>query len=119
MSSLGLIVLEAAANVVLPDNGLSWQKLRTNDLSDVNTAYMSQTLVTLIHTLLQPEPAARPTASQLTQHSIIAYLGRPGCGVSTASGCDVNMRSGDEQRLSGALVAEPDHFLIDLLDLDT
>ena len=32
--SLGLMILEVAANIVLPDNGLSWQKLRSGDLSD-------------------------------------------------------------------------------------
>jgi mitosis inhibitor protein kinase SWE1 len=35
--SLGLIVLEIAGNVVLPDNGMSWQKLRNGDLSDITT----------------------------------------------------------------------------------
>ncbi|KAJ5590140.1 hypothetical protein N7450_004112 [Penicillium hetheringtonii] len=33
--SLGLIVFEIAGNVELPDNGLSWQKLRNGDMSDV------------------------------------------------------------------------------------
>lgn len=33
--ALGLIMLEIAANVVLPDNGASWQRLRTGDMSDV------------------------------------------------------------------------------------
>ncbi|KAK9458241.1 kinase-like domain-containing protein [Dipodascopsis uninucleata] len=32
--SLGLVMLEIAANIVLPDNGLPWQKLRSGDLSD-------------------------------------------------------------------------------------
>lgn len=32
--SLGLIIVEIAANIYLPDNGLSWQKLRSGDLSD-------------------------------------------------------------------------------------
>ncbi len=32
--SLGLIMLESAANIVLPGNGESWQKLRSGDLSD-------------------------------------------------------------------------------------
>ncbi|OLL22103.1 Mitosis inhibitor protein kinase wee1 [Neolecta irregularis DAH-3] len=32
--SLGLIMLEIAANIVLPENGLPWQKLRSGDLSD-------------------------------------------------------------------------------------
>lgn len=33
--ALGLIMLEIAANVELPDNGASWQKLRSGDMSDV------------------------------------------------------------------------------------
>jgi len=33
--ALGLIMLEIAANVVLPDNGASWQRLRSGDMSDV------------------------------------------------------------------------------------
>jgi len=33
--SLGLIMLEIAGNVELPDNGPTWQKLRSGDLSDV------------------------------------------------------------------------------------
>lgn len=33
--SLGLIVLEVAANVVLPDNGPTWIALRSGDLSEV------------------------------------------------------------------------------------
>ena len=33
--ALGLILLEIAGNVVLPDNGISWQRLRSGDMSDV------------------------------------------------------------------------------------
>lgn len=33
--ALGLIMLEIAGNVELPDNGLPWQKLRAGDMSDV------------------------------------------------------------------------------------
>lgn len=33
--ALGLIMLEIAGNVELPDNGASWQKLRNGDMSDV------------------------------------------------------------------------------------
>ncbi|KAK5029443.1 mitosis inhibitor protein kinase swe1 [Exophiala sideris] len=35
MFALGLIMLETAGNVALPDNGVSWQKLRNGDMSDV------------------------------------------------------------------------------------
>jgi mitosis inhibitor protein kinase SWE1 len=33
--ALGLIMLELAANMILPENGVSWQKLRSADFSDV------------------------------------------------------------------------------------
>lgn len=32
--SLGLMMLEIAANIVLPDNGVHWQKLRSGDLTE-------------------------------------------------------------------------------------
>lgn len=32
--SFGLMMLEIAANIILPDNGIHWQKLRSGDLSD-------------------------------------------------------------------------------------
>lgn len=32
--SVGLIILEIAANIILPDNGSPWRKLRSGDLSD-------------------------------------------------------------------------------------
>ena len=33
--ALGLIMLEIAGNVMLPDNGASWQRLRAGDMTDV------------------------------------------------------------------------------------
>ncbi|KAH9828123.1 mitosis inhibitor protein kinase wee1-like [Teratosphaeria destructans] len=33
--ALGMIMLETAGNIVLPDNGASWQRLRAGDLSDL------------------------------------------------------------------------------------
>jgi len=33
--ALGMIMLEIAGNIVLPDNGASWQRLRAGDLSDL------------------------------------------------------------------------------------
>ena len=33
--ALGLIMLEIAGNVMLPDNGASWQRLRSGDMTDV------------------------------------------------------------------------------------
>lgn len=33
--SLGMVMLEIAGNIVLPDNGKSWQRLRAGDMSDL------------------------------------------------------------------------------------
>lgn len=33
--SLGMIMLEIAGNIILPDNGTSWQRLRAGDMSDL------------------------------------------------------------------------------------
>lgn len=33
--SLGMVMLEIAGNIVLPDNGTSWQRLRAGDMSDL------------------------------------------------------------------------------------
>ena len=33
--TLGMIMLEIAGNIILPDNGTSWQRLRAGDLSDL------------------------------------------------------------------------------------
>ncbi|RKP09435.1 kinase-like domain-containing protein, partial [Thamnocephalis sphaerospora] len=64
--SLGLIVLEMAANVVLPDNGLPWRKLRNGDLSDCDFTGTSTLLVTCIRHMLNPVPSKRPTVTDLT-----------------------------------------------------
>lgn len=40
--ALGLIMFETAGNVELPDNGVSWQKLRNGDMSDVPSLTWSE-----------------------------------------------------------------------------
>ena len=46
--ALGLIVLEIAGNVMLPDNGASWQRLRTGDMSDVPSLTWSSDSINII-----------------------------------------------------------------------
>ena len=57
--SLGLIMLEAAGNVILPDNGEAWQKLRNDDLGDVDLSMISNSLIRLIEACLQSDPQRR------------------------------------------------------------
>ncbi|KAL1922881.1 uncharacterized protein VTP21DRAFT_9257 [Calcarisporiella thermophila] len=69
--SLGLIILEMAANVILPENGPIWQRLRRGDLSDCKVQNFSSELVRLIRGMLSPDPAARPTAEQILSHPLV------------------------------------------------
>lgn len=40
--ALGMILLEIAGNIVLPDNGTSWQRLRAGDMSDLPSLTWSE-----------------------------------------------------------------------------
>ncbi|KAG5456703.1 MAG: kinase-like domain-containing protein, partial [Olpidium bornovanus] len=72
--SLGLIALEMAANIILPENGPAWQKLRAGDLSDCDLPpdLISQSMVDLIRAMVDPDPARRPTIANLLSHPLIA-----------------------------------------------
>ncbi|CCH42467.1 hypothetical protein BN7_2012 [Wickerhamomyces ciferrii] len=47
--SFGLIMVEIAANIILPDNGLPWQKLRSGDLSDAGRLSSTELSYNLTH----------------------------------------------------------------------
>ncbi|KAK9718189.1 mitosis inhibitor protein kinase swe1 [Basidiobolus ranarum] len=74
--SLGLIALEMAANVVLPDNGEAWQKLRSADLSDCDLEHISSGLVDLILKMIDPDPLKRPTVDMILSHPNIQSTSR-------------------------------------------
>lgn len=92
--SLGLIMLEIAANVVLPDNGLPWQKLRSGDLSDASVELgdgmethvakiedpaddcplQKGVMEGFVRWLLSPEASERPTASDILTSVPLAWV---------------------------------------------
>lgn len=47
--SLGIMMVEVAANIVLPDNGVHWQRLRSGDLSDAGRLSSGDLNSTLAH----------------------------------------------------------------------
>ena len=67
-NSLGLIILELAANVILPDNGHPWLKLRNDDLSDCDfSENCSDRLLHLISRMIKSDYRARITTAELLQ----------------------------------------------------
>lgn len=114
--SLGLIVLEAAANVILPDNGPAWHKLRSNDLSDVDLSKLSHELVVLITSLLQHAPEDRSSTTEIVHHPVVERLStllEQSIQIenrSNGSGSDGLL----ERPLLGAILPQADSFLYDL-----
>jgi len=116
---LGLLILEAAANVVLPDNGSPWRKLREDDLSDVEIGHLSDELVYIIVNLLQSDPAARSTVDDLQSHPVVskmqslrlAGLRKEAAESSSEEMPTINTSSLAVVYAKGAIVEEPEGFL--------
>ncbi|WVQ79694.1 hypothetical protein IAT38_001794 [Cryptococcus sp. DSM 104549] len=85
--SLGILLLEAALNVVLPSNGDTWQMLRLDDFSDIVGTYtprsapspsadptmpvLSDALIALIKGMMRSEPDERLKLSDVWEHEVV------------------------------------------------
>ena len=63
--SLGLIILELAADIELPSNGDSWQNLRHGDFSELSLDDTSDMLNQLIKEMTHPLPSQRPSIEKV------------------------------------------------------
>ncbi|TEA21930.1 Mitosis inhibitor protein kinase wee1 [Colletotrichum sidae] len=92
MFSLGLITIEMAANVVLPDNGPTWVALRSGDLSEVPSLTFSATT----STSPQRDAAGVPTM-QSFDDPLQAFTSAPDISIhSGAAPSKVNVVMDDE-----------------------
>lgn len=80
MFSLGLLIVEIAANVVLPDNGNAWHKLRSGDLSDAGR--LSSTDIHSESLFSNPSKAETDLTEILDFHSISGKHNISGVGKS-------------------------------------
>ncbi|EER36486.1 conserved hypothetical protein [Histoplasma capsulatum H143] len=120
--ALGLIMFEIAGNVELPDNGVSWQKLRNGDMSDVPSLTWSlETSKILRDASGNPLPDNNCTFEQLCasdsdeqqhftdSHSVIGHNSINGNDLSPFGSCGKQpfsyVRRGE--------LAEPPDFMID------
>ncbi|TPX36330.1 hypothetical protein SmJEL517_g01537 [Synchytrium microbalum] len=69
--SLGLITLEAATNIILPENGEWWQRLRQGDVMTLFQS-VSPPLSDIITSMLAVDPQHRPTVRDILNHPITA-----------------------------------------------
>ncbi|XP_070492076.1 membrane-associated tyrosine- and threonine-specific cdc2-inhibitory kinase isoform X2 [Chironomus tepperi] len=75
--SLGITLLELASNVELPANGKLWQSLRTGIIPQEISNEMkslSPELLSIIKSMLEPEPQKRPTVNSLLNMSYLKHL---------------------------------------------
>lgn len=91
--SLGILLLEAALNVVLPSNGEAWVKLRSDDFSDIEDHYvlrdehktegtgdvaalpvLSADVVNTIKGLMRASPAERTTLAEVEEMKVVQRL---------------------------------------------
>ncbi|KAJ2359492.1 mitosis inhibitor protein kinase swe1 [Coemansia sp. RSA 2618] len=65
--SLGMMMLEIIADIVLPENGADWHKLREGCFDDPCFAGLpyAPPLLELVKSMLHPQPAHRPTLPQV------------------------------------------------------
>ncbi|KAK5850820.1 hypothetical protein PBY51_001663 [Eleginops maclovinus] len=63
--SLGVSILELACNMEVPNGGEGWQQLRQGCLPSELTSGLSTELQAVLRMMLAPEPAERPTVSEL------------------------------------------------------
>ncbi|WWC91977.1 uncharacterized protein L201_006930 [Kwoniella dendrophila CBS 6074] len=69
--SFGLVVLEVSTNICVPDGGLPWQSLRSDDFSVVDLSYLSPALCDLITNCMKSDPDQRPTIKNIIEHPVI------------------------------------------------
>ena len=72
--SLGLIILEITANIILPENGIYWSQLREGNFACIDFGSASVPLVDLISSMLLPNPTQRPTARDILSHPLVDDL---------------------------------------------
>ena len=117
--SLGLVLIEAAANVVLPDNNEPWRKLRNDDFSDVAVPLgrLSPTLVTLVTSILNRTAELRPSIEGVMRHPVVARLSELlGQGLEIERAHKQGARLEEVPPVLGALQPEAESFLNDLFD---
>jgi len=65
--SLGMTMLEASANIIVPDMGEPWHSLRRNDFSAIEMPEESRCLFRLVQHMMDSDPGSRPSVEWLVE----------------------------------------------------
>jgi len=69
--SLGITILELATDLELPTNGVFWHEIRKRIIDEKYIKYLSYDLRRVIAWMIDPDPAMRPTASELLDDPVV------------------------------------------------
>ncbi|KAI6045987.1 hypothetical protein EDC04DRAFT_2888163 [Pisolithus marmoratus] len=70
--SFGMMMLETATNIVVPDQGEGWHRLRQEDLSQVDLSGLSAELIELIKSMIRVDPGNRADVQMVYDHPVVA-----------------------------------------------
>ncbi len=60
--------------MVLPDNGEAWQKLRSDDFTDVDLSHVSDRFVEMLFSMLDSNPDGRPAIEEIYWHPVMRIV---------------------------------------------
>ncbi|KAF9485940.1 hypothetical protein BDN70DRAFT_889660 [Pholiota conissans] len=109
--SFGMTILETASNVVVPDQGEGWQRLRREDFSQVDLEEDSPELADLVWSMMRTEPTARLTIGQVCAHPVVRRARE-----AMERMRDVLKSQGKSMWGASPLASVPHGFLEDILD---
>lgn len=111
--ALGLIMLEIAGNVMLPENGASWQRLRSGDMSDVPSLTWSSEASIVLR-----DSSGKPLSQQVSVEEF--YASDSGSDDFGSSNILRRRREGQKQSapsrtqlLRRGELAQPPNFMVD------
>lgn len=70
--SFGMMMLETATNIVVPDQGDGWHRLRQEDFSQVDLSGLSAELIELIRSMMRMDPGKRVEVQMVYDHPVVA-----------------------------------------------
>ncbi|KZT19079.1 hypothetical protein NEOLEDRAFT_1183715 [Neolentinus lepideus HHB14362 ss-1] len=110
MFSLGITLLETASNIVVPDQGESWHKLRQEDFRQVDMED-SPELFSLIKSMMRTDPALRLTIGEVWAYPIVVRARKMMERMEAEA-----RREGRDVFCASPLAAVPDRFLEEILE---
>ncbi|EKM81062.1 hypothetical protein AGABI1DRAFT_56372 [Agaricus bisporus var. burnettii JB137-S8] len=108
--SFGMTILEVASNIMVPDQGEAWHRLRKEDFSQVDLEENSEELILLIKHMMRTDPESRISARGIYEHSVV---GRARAAMERM--IDDARRGGKSEFAGSPLAGVPEGFLEEIL----